>query len=418
MKRLVLVLLALVPGLANALTLAEAERVALEKSPALAAAVAERDAAAARVVTARTFPHNPRLGAEAGPRLGPDGTTADWGLSLQQTIELGGQHRGRQHEAVAELRRAEVQLALVRGEVRAGVRLAYLDAVEARERLRLIEAEVTLAETLVSVTERRFSEGATARIEVNLARAELGRARARVEQARMVYEQGCLRLGEAAGLLDVGEPEQAAPTPDDPLLPPATGPLPPLRRLLDDTFQRRPDWQLAMAELGAAAGRALLAEASATPDLDLGAFVRREANRETIAGLSLEVPLPVFDRKQGPRAEAEALRSAARPRADEAMLREIREVRAAVIEAERTAAAAELLAREVLPPLEENTRLLTQGVEAGKLAPSDLLPIRQQMREAAVEHITALAAAQRARIRLDLATGILGPAPEPLDAIR
>ncbi len=381
------------------LTLDAALRTAFERSPALAEADAAVQAAEARALAAGTYPFNPELRGEAGARTGPDDTAADWGIEIGQTIELAGQTGKRESAAQAEVKRARAERDVARRALAARVRLAYLEACRARDLLQIETAQAALARELAGTVERRLEAGAATRLELNVTRTESGRAEARARGAEGRYRVVRGALAEAVGLAAAAgvEPVDVLKAPDD-------APIPSMPALLARAKEHRPELLTLNTAREAAQRRVEAAESEAVPDLGLSAFVQREGGRETIVGGGLSLPLPVFDRNQGGVAEAhtEVARLGAKSAA--ISLRIESQVVQAAAELASAMGAVEAL-RGNMATLEESANLLRQAAEAGKIAPSEVLLVRQQTRDAARELLEAVAEAGRARVLLDLATG-------------
>jgi cobalt-zinc-cadmium efflux system outer membrane protein len=402
-RRSFVLLLALAPMVAHADPL-DAERAiatAFERSPTLTAAREAVREAEARLVSAGTYPLNPVLGLEAGARRGPSDTAADVSVELAQGIELAGQTGKRETAAAAELRRARAEFEATRRSVAAQVRIAFVEALRARDLRALEEALADLSAAHVNAAEKRLSAGAATRLNLNLALAEAGRAGAERAAARGAEKVALALLAEVLGLGAEAPVEVAG---NLTLLETAVPPLETLRR---QAAEHRPELLAVRHGLDAARARIEASSAEGLPDLEVGAFFRREGTEETVAGGALSWPLPLFARNQGGVQEAEA--AARRLAADQvaAGLRVEQEVLVAA--AERTAAveAAQALHGQVAGSLDDNLRLLQRAFEAGEIGGTELLVARREFRERGRELVLALAAAERARIRLELATGTL-----------
>jgi cobalt-zinc-cadmium efflux system outer membrane protein len=393
---------------AETLTLDAALRRALSASPEVAAAEADLAAAGGRRVTADAFPHDPELSGEAGARFGPEGTTLDWSVGLEQTFALGGRVGHARTAARAELAAARVRVEDARRGVATRVRVAFVEALRARDLLAVEAAQIDLARGLLDVATKRFEAGASTRLDVNLARVEVGRAEGRHHVAGARAEVAGALLAEALG--DALTPGL---TPEGTLDAPPESALPEAIPLLESARAHRVDLVAAGEARRAARARVEQAAAESVPDLSVSGFFRREAGTESIVGLGLALPLPVTDRASGglAEAEAEARRLDAEGRALAA--RVDREVLVALAELRAAHATAAALQAQIVGSLGENLALLQSAFEAGKIAGAELLVFRQQFRESHVELVEARAAEALARIQLEAA---LGRALEPKPA--
>lgn len=118
---------------------------------------------------------------------------ADW------TVFAGGQHylaiRRVEHEAAA----ARLNLAAARARIGAGVKLAYLDALEADALLRVRQADVERAAALVEAAQARFGVGEAPEIDVLQARVALNDADLALSEAEVQAEGTRLALLQYVG---------------------------------------------------------------------------------------------------------------------------------------------------------------------------------------------------------------------------
>ena len=382
------------------ITLDEALRLAFAQSPDVVAAAALVAVALGRQSTARTFPHNPHLSGEMGARLGLGETTMDWAVGLDQTVALSGRQGRREDVAAAELAVARATHDATRKTLAVRVRIAFIEAVRARELLAVEGTQIELARSLLSVAERRLAAGASTRLDVNLARVDLGRAEGRLNAARGRAEVARAQLAES-----MGTRPSRAPFPTGSMELVNAEPLPPVQELLVLAAQNRGEMVAAEFERRTARARVELAQAEAVPEVGVSVFYRREANVDSIVGGGLSVPLPLFDQNHGAIAEAGAGEHQAEAAEARLSIQIEREVVAALAELTATQATAAAIQAHVVGTLEENLGLLQQAFESGKVSSTEVLIFRQQFRDSRVELVEAQAAAALARIQLDAAVG-------------
>jgi len=150
---------------------------ALDRNSELAALASEVKAADARVGGAKLlFQLNPELTAAAGPRRTGSEESTDLELEVTQRLELFGQRGARIEAAVAEREAAAARLAARRVEVCAAVRGAHARALAAERLLAVARDDLTVTRDAVRAAERRAELGGASRLEVNAARGEVGRA--------------------------------------------------------------------------------------------------------------------------------------------------------------------------------------------------------------------------------------------------
>ena len=378
------------------LTLDRVLALAHERAPAIVAARSRVDEARARLDGASLLlRENPELEGDAGPRLSSQGDSTDVRARLSQALELGGARGARIAGASAGVAQAAADAddALLR--VRQAAAAAFLRTRAAVEQLALAESTADMASELLQAAERRHRAGDVPELDVDLAHAARSRARADVAAARATRRASAGRLAQ---LLALGDAE-----------PSPCGPLAAHAKLdLDELLRHAPeraDLRALAASVDEAEADGRLAAARAWPAVRVGTEYKREQGDDVyLGGLSISVPL--FERGQSARAEAEARARRLRAEHEASVQAASSEVRTAWdVYRERRGAVAEL-ARE-LPTLDDSDRLARRSYEAGELSLADMLQLQREtleIRRAGVEH--ALDAALAA-VELQAAAGVL-----------
>lgn len=289
---------------------------------------------------------------------------------------------------------------------------------EAYHRLQREQALLSLARTaldearrLASPETRRLALGDISRREAM--RAELFAAHAQVTLAETEGEWAEARLEFAALLaLDPGTLGALAP-----LTPVAEIPA---LAALERTLDLHPALADAQAQQAVFEAGAALARAEARPALSVSVFRERDAfagREETVSGGSLNIEIPLWDRKRGRRDEFTALAAGERSRALAmrrglvATLRSTHEHLVHLIEQTRYQEGA------VLAPALEVRTLTQRGYEAGELDLIDLIAATETAREAEAQRQRLLAdtrlalAAVRHAAGLYLESGLPDTAP-------
>ena len=275
---------------------------ALYFSPALDTArarVAEADAA---VVTAGGRP-NPTLDVSPGvpsPYL--------LSLDLLFPIETAGKRGHRIQAANSLAEAARFDLADSAWKVRGGVRTALLDYFLASRSVDLLRAEQDLRTTQVRLLQERLTSGEIPRIDLDTAQIALAQTQLAVVAARS-------RMAEARAALAaaIGVPASAMSTVtfnwDDFDSPPNAASIP-AGEIERDAVLNRMDVRRALAQYAAAEANLQLEIAKQYPDVEIGpGYSYEEKQNYFTTGLS--ITLPIFNRNQGPIAEAEAKRKEA-----------------------------------------------------------------------------------------------------------
>jgi len=374
----------------KSLTLAEALELA-GASPSVDVAEAQVDVARGNQQQAGLRP-NPEISLDvenvAGTGVFRGLQATETTLAIGQRLELGGKRRARVEAARAETTVAAIRAEIARADLTLSVRQRFVDAVAARQRLRLAEQALERSRELARIARVLVDVGRDPPLRGLRAEANLGEAEAELAERRAEDENARRSLAALWG-----DPMPSATVDEASLSVGANAPrVEPLSVLAI---------RLADAELNAAEASIDRERSLRTPDLTLSAGVRRneEANAQGfVAGASFS--LPFGNRNQGAIAAARA--SARAAEAQRSLL--VVEAGRAIASARATLAAAEerveTLESRTVPQAEEALRLADIGYRAGRFNLIELLDATEA-RDAA---LNALIDAREAR---DTATATL-----------
>lgn len=359
---------------------------ALYFNPALDEARARIAGSQAALVTAAARP-NPTFSITPGipsPYL----LSAD----LSFPLETGGK-RGYRIQAARSLdQAARFDLADSAWTIRRELRSALLDYLLASENLDLLRSEAKVRGDQVTILDQRFSAGEIPRLEAELARAELSRTRLAVIATEGQVEEARAALAAAIGIPAAGL-RDARFSWEGMNTPPGTDAFT-LQEIQRDAVLNRLDVRSALARYAAAEAGLQLEIAKQYPDIDIGpGYTYEEGHSFFTVGFTAVIPL--FDRNQGPIAEAEAHRQEAAAAFMETQARVIaRSERALAVYG---AALKELAEAEYLVKLQGSQGdAIQQSVRAGEQDRLDLNEVQIQSSVAARARLEALARAQKA----------------------
>jgi cobalt-zinc-cadmium efflux system outer membrane protein len=275
---------------------------ALYFNPALDTARARVARADAAVVTAAGRP-NPTVGISPGvpsPYL--------FTLDFAVPIETAGKRGYRVQSARNLDQAARLDLADSAWTVLSGVRLAMLNNLLASRNLELLRSEEQLRADQVKILDQVLSAGEITRLDVDLARIELSKIEVAMRTAEGQVAEAKAALAAAVGIPVAGleNAQFAWPNMDTPPDPESSFP-PDVRR---EAVLNRLDVRRSLAQYSAAEADLQLEIARQYPDINIGpGYTYEERNSFFTFGLSSAIPL--FNRNQGPIAEAEARRKEA-----------------------------------------------------------------------------------------------------------
>ena len=293
------------------LDLETAVKFALERNLELKAEREGIGIAEGRVIKSNLFlQQNPELEGEAGnfkvtrgePEFARNQT--NFGFSLSQEFEIGGQPRYRREAAQRNLEKVKFEIGDFERTLRFRITELFLRLVNTQAKIKQAEQIVDLRQRLYEASKTRLALGDIPEVQVTIAEFELNRARSDLIAFQREYEELLSRLRtdlvlENNGIEIVGDLSRTAP------------PIS-LDELLKTALERRPDLAAFEREKKVTEAEELLTRAERIPNIKLGAFYDREKQEGGyIAGGKISIPLPFFDRKQAELREAQARKSIA-----------------------------------------------------------------------------------------------------------
>jgi outer membrane protein, heavy metal efflux system len=359
---------------------------ALYFNPALDSARARVAGTEAALITAGARP-NPTLSISPGVPT-PYLLTLDFAIP----IETAGKRGYRMQAARSLDQAARFDLADSAWTVRSAVRTALLNYIIASRTLELFRSEEKVRQDQVNILERIFSAGEMPRQNVDLARIELSKSHLAVSTTEGQIDEARAALAAAIGIPVAGlrGTQFAWPGVDNP---PSAESLSP-EEIQREAVVNRLDIRRALAQYAAAEAGLQLEIAKQYPDINIGPGYTYEETHSffTVAASST---IPLFNRNQGPIAEAEARRKEAAAAFLERQAQVIaRSERALAV---YTAALKELSEAESLRKLQENQMQITQqAIRSGTDVRLNLDSVQIQILILVRARIDALMRAQRA----------------------
>jgi cobalt-zinc-cadmium efflux system outer membrane protein len=390
----------------GAVPIARLVDAALASHPSLAAIAASRAAADARVRQAGTW-ENPEVNLSLGrtrPRRDDGGRDTPYGGSLSQRLSWWGGRQARRAAARAQEQAdlAETQVALL--ELRAEVRRAAIVYAAAMDAAAQADEDARIAADLAATAETRAAAG-------DADRASLARATLEATTSALRRDARRREAGTALAVLrtwcDPALPDNLVVADAFTDTPAATDPA-----SLALAAERHPHLR-ALAEAATAAAAQVTAERAARlPDLTIGVFADREADRDTY-GATLGFELPVWNRNAGGIAAAEAAQAQARATERSERLRMQRDLAEALGTVQTAQVEARALLEQAIPVADAAIRLRTTAFQSGDASLTDLLEARRAANAVRADLRDARRRTALALVDLGLAVGdpTLGSAP-------
>lgn len=367
------------------LSLREAVDRTRSKNPALRARPLEEAAALAHTTQAGARP-NPvlDLSVENAPGTGRlrGGSAAETTLQLGQVFEWPSKRRARVGHAESLRSRTEAQSRVVLADTVAGVCDQFAHVLGDQHRLALAEENRMAAEKMLEVTRERLLQGAAAEWEERRARVVLARARIAEEHAEHELAVSKRLLASYWG----GRQIDFGPLVGDLFAMPE---LPPFEELAQ-RVKNSPavlEWG---SERAVRAANLRLVEARARPDITFGVGGRRLEQEGEFAGVArLSIPLPLFDRLQGPKKEAALSLEKSDLEQEQTELHLEATLFDLYEELGHHRTELEMIKSEILPASEEAMRLAQEAHLVGKLSHLELLDAHKTLIEIQQEQVMA-----------------------------
>lgn len=351
---------------AREVTLDELLRHAEGRAPKNARAHAQVSlGAAAREAVAPLLPYNPSVGAALGVRTNPLGASFEMQLTISQQLEIAGERGARRRAAGAYDVGLHRRLDQSRFETQVALRWAYASALLAKQRLHTATRVRDFTGSLVHTAKRQVEAGDLAPLRLRMAEASLAQATQARREAARVYRAACRQLATTAGW-------------------PAAEPIAPVGELGDvssrldadalvsEALERHPELVALAQELRAARAGLRAAKRDAWPEPTIGAYAAREHEpgspfASRVGLITVSVPLPLWRRNQGPRAQAKAQLRIAEVALATRRYELEQELRRSIDAVQTAAARVQDYGRDVLPRFDENLELLQRAFELGEI---------------------------------------------------
>lgn len=241
---------------------------------------------------------NPELNADVGARrvraggLAQEGTA--WSVSVMQNFEFPGRMELRKAIANQDVELAELGLAQFEASLAARARTLGFNLLAAQQKAEAAGEVADRLQELLAVLVQREPGGITPLIELRIIEASVAGFRQRAITASQELQSALFDVNRLRGR-PLDTPVRIAPVELD--LPEA----PPLEELLAAARKDSLAIRMRLAELRQQGLEVSLSKNERWPDIAVGPFVSRETGgeRETVAGIGIALPLPVWNRNSG-----------------------------------------------------------------------------------------------------------------------
>lgn len=393
----VALLLVAATATADEVTLERALALAEAQHPLLRAGAAQVEEAAAGIITARAYP-NPDAQFAAGKQLAPPPSPRN-GVPLftvAQPLELGPLRPTRIELAERGRQSSEYFLGEVRLGVLSHVRRTFFQVLRRKGEVEVANENLRLVQDLRNRIQVRVDVGEVGRLELVRAEAEVASARAIASSAQLqqVTAVAQFRAAVGGGLEPNIEINGSVDEAVD---------LPPIDELRRQAVQLHPSIGLAQSEIRRADARVAYETALRRPQPTVLTEIDQTGPQYR---LGVALPLPVWNRRQGPIAEASA---ALRQATAAAQAREIEILSALEGAYERYAVATEqisLFEQGLMREAEEALRAAEVAYQLGERGILEVLDAQRLLRTVRLNFLNAQFDRQAALVDLDELRGV------------
>jgi len=387
---------------AFSMTIDEAVEYALKNNPEIQALRLEEETAKGQLEKARLLLiNNPTVEGEVSKKEKPieegSGKYKNYGFKLSQEFEIAGQ-RGLRID-VAEKGLSKVRLEIENREriLTNEVKDAFAKTLASKKKVELTKEVVRLKEDLLNFTKIKFQAGEVSGLEVNLAEVELSKTKRDLILSEREYKEAVLSL---QGLLGV-KPDNAFIIKGELS---AEMPSLPDKEKLQNLALIRPDAKAAVMEEEKSNAALFLIKREAVPNITLSGFYDRDERRDAV-GLSVSIPLPIFDRKQAERKEAKTKAEQAkinRSGIEKAIEREFDQAYNAFVSSHEEIS---VFKKEILSKSLENLSLLNLAFKEGKIGFFDVRLAQRDAIDIQFSYLDAVLRAQQAIYAMERTIG-------------
>jgi len=283
----------------NTLTLDAAIQLALTNNPEIRVFTADIAAARGEAETATTW-QNPEVSIAPGFKTirDPSATQFHGDFGLEQTFEWPGKRALRRAVAEKDIDLRQLALAGFRSQLAIQVRRAWFTSLAAREVMTVREQRLGLARSFVAAARKKVDGGFAPEFEATKAEVEVVTAQKSLREAQAQQDAARVTLNALMGCPPIQTMTISGTLTDNISLPDSS-------TLQAQALDKNPAVKIQEAEAERAGLSLQSIRKSRLPDFKVGPSVEYTRD-EQIVGFGLTLPLPLWDKKKGELATANA----------------------------------------------------------------------------------------------------------------
>lgn len=324
------------------------------------------------------------------------------GFELTQTFQLGGQRSHEKRIAGTHFEKVNTQLAEASRLLTKLVKTAFYKLALVQEKLKLAKEIIQNTEQMRDLAQFQYETGDISITQANLANIQLQSA---LREAAMLESELHLAQLELNGLMGTplevehividGLPDKISTDTHQKLT---------LEDLKTHALAHRTDIKSLQLDAQLTENHLRLAKAANIPDLSVGALAERSTD-ESIFGVKLTIPLPMFDRNRDAINAAKAQQQVDTAQISDAERRVIREVISSFLSLNTAHKMIDFYRGDYLKLLNENLNLTRAAYELGEAELLEVILMQNEFIKARFAYLEALAAYHKALAELEAAIG-------------
>ena len=369
------------------------EQLALANNPVVGQQAARVRALRGKFVQVGLKP-NPTIGYVAG-EVGNAGSAGQQGGFAGQTFITAGKLEKNRALVAAEIETAEQQLTATRLRVRTDIRVSYYRALVAQQRVELATSLVEATGEAVKASEELIAAQEIPRAALLQTEVEQQNAEIALRMAENQLDAAWQQMTAVAGEIELARQPLAG---DPTLLPSELS----WEETLDRLTTTSPEIAAAMTELSRSRRSLNRACVEAIPDIKTQVTVQYDdSTNNTIAGVQVGVPLPLWNRNQGGIRQAQAEVSVAAQNIDRVALDLKRRLAIAFQDYSTAKTQVETYSSQILPRAAETFDLVRRGYTAGEVGYLELLTAQRTYAVTNLKYLDALELLWRSWTQID-----------------
>ncbi|NOY40452.1 MAG: TolC family protein [Planctomycetes bacterium] len=375
------------------LTMEVLEQMALANSPAISQ-VAARVRALQGLRLQVGLPPNPSVGYVAS-EVGNEGAAGQQGGFVGQTFITAGKLQKNRAIITADINRAEQQLAAMHRRVQTDLRKGYYSALLAQRRVQLAEKLVRVTTDAATASKSLYDAEEIPMAGLLQTEVQQQNAQVLLRTAQNGLSQSWRRLSTIVG----GEELSVQPLVGDvSQLPESLDWQNQLARLQSES----PEIAAAMASIERARRALSRASVEAVPNINAQLSVQYDdATDDTISGVQIGIPLPLWNRNQGGIRQAQAEVSRAIRNVKRVELRLNQRLADSFLQYSDAHVTATTYATDILPRAKRTFDLVQQGYAQGEVGYLDLLIAQQTFSQTNLAYLDALGSLWQSFVQID-----------------